>query len=86
MVKGAELSGTYELNGFKASASYGYLHSEDKETGERLGGVTPQSANLRLSYKIAAAQLEPWYRLHWAKGGGSQDMQQPIWMTTPCTP
>lgn len=67
--KGAELSGTYELNGFKASASYGYLHSEDKETGERLGGVTPQSANLRLSYKIAAAQLEPWYRLHWAKGG-----------------
>lgn len=67
--KGVELSGTYEVAGFKAAASYGYLHSENKETGEKLGGVTPQSANLRLSYKIAAAELEPWYRIHWAKGG-----------------
>ena len=67
--KGFELSGSYALGDFRASASYGYLHSEDKETGERIESNTPQSANLRLSYRINKFALEPWYRLHWAKGG-----------------
>ena len=67
--KGFELSGSYALGNFHASASYGYLHSEDKETGERITSNTPQSANLRLSYKFNEFALEPWYRMHWAKGG-----------------
>ena len=67
--KGFELSGSYALGDFRASTSYGYLHSEDKETGERIESNTPQSANLRLSYRINKFALEPWYRLHWAKGG-----------------
>lgn len=71
--KGVELSGSYAVGNFRASASYGYLHSEDKETGERIEANTPQSANLRLSYRINAFGLEPWYRLHWAKGGEVED-------------
>ena len=67
--KGFELSGSYALGNFRASASYGYLHSEDKETGKRITSNTPQSANLRLSYNFNEFALEPWYRLHWAKGG-----------------
>ena len=67
--KGIELSGSYSLGNFRASASYGYLHSEDKETGKRIESNTPQSANLRLSYRINEWNVEPWYRLHWAKGG-----------------
>lgn len=72
--KGAELSLAYEAGGFRASASYGYIRSKNKETNERVTGVTPQSANFRVSYRHEASQLEPWYRLHWAKGGwSSQD-------------
>lgn len=72
--KGVELSATYTLNHFRASASYGYLKAEDKDTHKRVTGVTPQSANFRVSYKFEAPQLEPWYRLHCAKGGwSSQD-------------
>lgn len=71
--KGFELSGSYALGNFRANASYGYLHSEDKETGERIKSNTPQSANLRLSYKFNEFSLEPWYRVHWAKGGEFMD-------------
>lgn len=69
--KGVELSASYAIDSFKVSASYGYLKSENKETNDRVTGVTPQSANLRTSYKFDAVQLEPWYKLHCAKGGWS---------------
>lgn len=75
--KGVELSASYAIDSFKVSATYGYIKSVNKETNERVTGVTPQSANLRTSYKFEAVQLEPWYKLHCAKGGWtSQDEYQ----------
>ena len=75
--KGIELSASYVIDSFKVSASYGYLKSENKDTNERVTGVTPQSANLRTGYRFEEVQLEPWYKLHCAKGGWtSQDKYQ----------
>ena len=51
--------------------SYGLLHAVDKETNERMNGITPQSANLKLAYAFPAQAINVWYRAHWSKGGES---------------
>ena len=69
--KGIELSGTYAAGQFSTSVSYGLLHAVDKETNERMNGITPQSANLKLAYAFPAQAINVWYRAHWSKGGES---------------
>lgn len=69
--KGFELSAGYNAGNFRINASYGYIYALDKEEDTRVAGIAPQSANLRLGYKFAALNLEPWYRMHWSKGGKS---------------
>ena len=69
--KGIELSGTYAAGQFSTSVSYGLLHAVNKETNERMNGITPQSANLKLAYAFPAQAINVWYRAHWSKGGES---------------
>ncbi len=69
--KGIELSANYSIDDFSVQASYGLVHATDKDTDERVEGVTPQSANLRLGYTIPSQALDLWYRAHWSKGGKS---------------
>ncbi len=63
--KGVELTGTYTIDNFRATASYGLVHVTDKETDERVTGITPQSVNLKLDYTLPKQFLSTWYRLSW---------------------
>ena len=63
--KGVELTGTYAIDNFSATASYGLVHVTDKETDKRVTGITPQSVNLKLDYKLPKQFLNTWYRLSW---------------------
>ena len=69
-------------SGFEASAdyypgnadfhfSYGYLHAEDRRTGEKIPGITPMQAVLRAGYSYNPWNLNGWYRLRLYKGGKS---------------
>ena len=46
--KGIEVSAGYAIGNFSVRANYGLVHATDKTTDERVPGVTPQSATLRL--------------------------------------
>ena len=63
--KGLELSADYRWQGLSANFSYGLVHVEDKETHQRVSGITPQSAKMRLGYEFKKINLEPWYRVSW---------------------
>lgn len=63
--KGAEITGTYMIGSFDATASYGLVHAVDKETDRRITGITPQSFNLKLGYTVPGYFLNAWYRLSW---------------------
>ena len=63
--KGVELTGTYVVGNFDATASYGLVHATDKETDRRITGITPQSINLKLGYTLPKYFLNGWYRLSW---------------------
>lgn len=63
--KGAELTGTYSIGNFAATAAYGLVHATDKETDKRITGITPQSLNVKLDYTIPKFFLNTWYRLSW---------------------
>lgn len=51
--------------------TYGYLHAEDKATGEKLNGLTPMQATFRAGYTFKPWNLNAWYRLRIFKGGTS---------------
>ena len=63
--KGVEVSGTYRVGSFEGTAAYGWIDAENRETGKRVSGIAPQTASLRLGYKVAPADLTLWYRLNW---------------------
>lgn len=63
--KGVEVSGTYRVGSFEGTAAYGWIDAENRETGKRVSGIAPQTASLRLGYKVAPAYLTLWYRLNW---------------------
>lgn len=71
--KGIEVSAGYAIGNFSVRANYGLVHATDKTTDERVPGVTPQSANLRLGYTFPAQALDVWYRARWSKGGKSAE-------------
>lgn len=77
--KGVELTGTYAIDNFSATASYGLVHVTDKETDKRVTGITPQSVNLKLDYKLPKQFLNAWYRLSWndAASGDKDKIQLP---------
>lgn len=69
--KGIELSGAYYLGNFGIAANYGLTRATDREDHSRVAGVTPQSANVKLSYAFPAFDMNLWYKFHWSKGGKS---------------
>ncbi|CDE78988.1 tonB-dependent heme/hemoglobin receptor family protein [Sutterella sp. CAG:521] len=71
--KGFELSADYLIGNFDFHASYGYLHAEDEDTGEKIAGITPQQAAFRAGYTYHPWDLNAWYRLRAYKGGKSSE-------------
>lgn len=63
--KGLEISTKYVNGNFDASLAYGLVHAVDKETDQRISGITPQTVSLKLGYEIPHTDLHPWYRFNW---------------------
>ena len=68
---GFEASADYYLGNADFHLSYGYLHAEDKNTGEKIPGLTPMQATLRAGYTYKPWNVNGWYRMRLFKGGKS---------------
>lgn len=69
--QGFEMGASYYLWDFDFHLNYGYLHAEDKSTGTRIRGLTPQQGTFRAGYTHSPWNLNFWYRLRALKGGES---------------
>lgn len=68
---GFEASADYYPGNADFHLSYGYLHAEDKNTGEKIPGLTPMQATLRAGYTYKPWNVNGWYRMRLFKGGKS---------------